>query len=277
MLFNSYQFIFLYLPIVLGGFFLIARFNRVAAGVWLALSSVFFYGWWSPRIVLLLLGSICFNYCAGYLLSRQLNKANKLMLIFAISTNLICLGFFKYANFFIESVDSLGAGIGLLDIILPIGISFYTFTQIAFLVDAYRGIAREYNFVHYLLFVTWFPHLVAGPVLHHSQMMPQFANPQTFKLNPESLSIGLTFFSIGLFKKVVIADQLATYANPLFNLTGRDSPPMFIAAWAGSLAYALQLYFDFSGYSDMAIGLSRMFNIKLPLNFNSPYKSVNII
>jgi D-alanyl-lipoteichoic acid acyltransferase DltB (MBOAT superfamily) len=262
---------------VLGGFFLVARFNKIAAGLWLALASLFFYGWWSPQFILLLLSSICFNYCAGYVLSRGQAKTNKLLLGLAISVNLVCLGFFKYVNFFISTIDSLGADIGLLDIVLPIGISFYTFTQIAFLVDAYRGVAREYNFVHYLLFVTWFPHLIAGPVLHHSQMMPQFASPQTFKPNPESLSVGLTFFAIGLFKKVVLADYLAIYANPLFNLSGPDSSPMLISAWAGSLAYTLQLYFDFSGYSDMAIGLSRMFNIKLPLNFDSPYKAVNII
>ena len=277
MLFNSYVFIFVYLPIVLGGFFLIGHFNKIAAGAWLALASVFFYGWWSPQFIWLLLGSICFNYCAGYALSRATDKKKKIVLVLAISANLVCLGFFKYANFFITNIDSLGANIGLLDIILPIGISFYTFTQIAFLVDAYRGIAREYNFVHYLLFVTWFPHLIAGPVLHHSQMMPQFANPQTFKPNLESMSVGLTFFAVGLFKKVVLADQLASFANPLFDLSGTDSSPMLISAWAGGLAYTLQLYFDFSGYSDMAIGISRIFNIKLPLNFNSPYKAENII
>lgn len=277
MLFNSYQFIFVYLPIVFGGFFLIARINHQAAGLWLALASVFFYGWWNPEFVLLLLGSIFFNYYAGYLLGLQSLKLHKPILIVAIAVNLSCLGFYKYANFFISSVDSLGAEIGLLNIILPIGISFYTFTQIAFLVDAYRGIAREYNFVHYLLFVTWFPHLIAGPVLHHSQMMPQFADKRTFRPNIESINIGLTFFSIGLFKKVVLADQFAIYANPLFETTHAGHMPMLISAWAGSLAYTLQLYFDFSGYSDMAIGLSRLFNIKLPVNFNSPYKAKNII
>lgn len=277
MLFNSYAFIFIYLPIVLGGFFLVGRFNKMAAGAWLALASLFFYGWWSPQFILLLIGSICFNYCAGYVLSHTAAKTHKLILGLAISANLICLGFFKYTNFFISSIDSLGAHIELLEIVLPVGISFYTFTQIAFLVDAYRGIAREYNFVHYLLFVTWFPHLIAGPVLHHSQMMPQFANPQTFRPNAESISVGLTFFAIGLFKKVVIADNLAIYADSLFNLSGPNASPMLISAWAGSLAYTLQLYFDFSGYCDMAIGLSRMFNIKLPLNFDSPYKAQNII
>ena len=225
----------------------------------------------------LLLGSIIFNYFAGYILGISRSKMKKFALIAAVITNLLCLGFFKYVNFFIQSADLFGANIEPLAILLPIGISFYTFTQIAFLVDAYRGIAREYNLLRYLLFVTWFPHLVAGPVLHHSQMMPQFSSAQTFKPNLESLSVGLTFFSIGLFKKVVLADQLAIFANPLFNLTAYDSAPMFIAAWAGSLCFALQLYFDFSGYSDMAIGLSRLFNVRLPLNFNSPYKATNII
>lgn len=160
-----------------------------------------------------------------------------------------------------------------LNIILPIGISFYTFTQIAFLVDTYQEKVNEYRFIHYLLFVTYFPHLIAGPVLHHKEMMPQFADSRIYKFSTTDFAVGLTIFCIGLAKKVLIADNLAPYANPLFS--GADAPSLFIA-WGGVLAYTFQLYFDFSAYSDMAIGLSRLFGVKLPLNFNSPYKATNI-
>lgn len=278
MLFNSYQFIFLYLPIVFFGFFWIARSSYRMAALWLAVASIFFYGYWNPKFVSLLFASIVFNYCAGYWIvhARQVARSKPLLIV-AIVANLLFLGAFKYANFFIATANIVNAQIGLLDIVLPLGISFFTFTQIAFLVDAHRGNAREYNFIHYLLFVTWFPHLIAGPVLHHKQMMPQFSLPETYRPNAESIAIGLTLFSLGLFKKVVLADQFALYANPVFNAVADGGHPMLLEAWIGALAYTLQLYFDFSGYSDMAIGLSRLFNIKLPLNFNSPYKAANII
>lgn len=278
MLFNSYQFIFFYLPVVLVGFFWLARSNPGVGALWLAVASIFFYGWWNPKFVILLLASIVFNYIAGRQIgqARLAGKSRPIMLV-AIVSNLVLLGVFKYANFFIAVANNGGAQIGLLELTLPIGISFFTFTQIAFLVDAHRGIAREYNFVHYLLFVTWFPHLIAGPVLHHKQMMPQFALPSTYLPNAESMSVGLTLFALGLFKKVVLADQFSLYANPIFDAVSLGSQPMLVEAWIGALAYALQLYFDFSGYSDMAIGLSRLFNIKLPLNFNSPYKAGNVI
>lgn len=278
MLFNSYQFIFLYLPTVFFGFFWIARSSHRLAALWLVVASLLFYGWWNPKFVSLLLASIIVNYGAGYLIANARKvRQSKHLLVGAIVANLLLLGIFKYANFFTSIANSAGAQLGLLDIILPLGISFFTFTQIAFLVDVHRGIAREYNFIHYLLFVTWFPHLIAGPVLHHKQMMPQFAMPATYRPNAESIAVGLTLFSIGLFKKVVLADQFALYANPVFDAAGQGESPMLFEAWIGALAYTLQLYFDFSGYSDMAIGLSRLFNVKLPLNFNSPYKAANII
>ena len=196
----------------------------------------------------------------------------------AITVNLIALGYFKYANFFIDSANQLfDSRIPTLDIILPLGISFFTFTQIAFLVDVYRGIAREYSFIHYLLFVTWFPHLIAGPVLHHKQMMPQFGHASTYRINLEHVAVGLTIFVIGLAKKVLLADNLADYATPIFKAASEGHTLMFFESWVGALSYTLQLYFDFSGYSDMAIGLSLMFNVRLPLNFDSPYKATNII
>jgi len=169
-----------------------------------------------------------------------------------------------------------GTGFQLERILLPIGISFFTFTQIAYLVDAYQGKARESNPVHYLLFVSYFPHLIAGPILHHSEMMPQFADRRTYRFDVTNFGIGAAFFFIGLLKKVVLADGVQPFVGPVF-----DADPSygltFLEAWLGALAYAMQLYFDFSGYSDMAIGLSKMFNIDLPLNFNSPYKAHNIV
>jgi alginate O-acetyltransferase complex protein AlgI len=195
-----------------------------------------------------------------------------------VITNLALLAYFKYANFFIANLSQLtGTELMVVNVVLPLGISFFTFTQIAFLVDVYRGIAREYNFIHYVLFVTYFPHLIAGPVLHHKQMMPQFGHTETYRINLENINVGLTIFIIGLAKKVLLADQFALYANPVFDVVAHGGEPKLIEAWIGALAYTLQLYFDFSGYSDMAIGLSCMFNVKLPLNFDSPYKAPNII
>jgi len=278
MLFNSFPFIFAYLPVAFLGFFWIARQNHRLAAVWLALVSLFFYSWWNPKFVLLLLASVLFNYGAGYLIGHaRVTGKSKPLLACSIVANLLLLGVFKYTNFFILTANRIGAHFALFELVLPLGISFFTFTQIAYLVDTHRGLAREYNFIDYLLFVTWFPHLIAGPVLHHKQMMPQFSLPGTYRPNADSVAVGLTLFSLGLFKKVVLADQFALYANPIFAAAAQGGHPMLLEAWIGALAYTLQLYFDFSGYSDMAIGLSRLFNIKLPLNFNSPYKATNII
>jgi len=262
-------------------FFLGSRSHRLAAGG-LGIASLSFYAVWDVRFLLLLLGSIAFNYGSGYWISIFLNNKNsdgaKKILIFSIVANLILLGYFKYTNFFIKSVNSiLTTHLSILDIALPLGISFFTFTQIAFLVDAARGKAREFSIVNYILFVTYFPHLVAGPVLHHKQMMPQFAAEKTYRLNPEHIAIGLNIFVFGLAKKVLVADSLAQYSTPIFDAVRDGNTLMFFEAWIGALAYTLQLYFDFSGYSDMAIGLSLIFNIKLPLNFDSPYKAKNVI
>lgn len=195
-----------------------------------------------------------------------------------MAANLGLIAHYKYANFFIEGGNAvLGLGWQIENIILPLGISFYTFTQVAFLVDAHRGEVREFNFIRYGLFVTYFPHLIAGPVLHHKEMMPQFALPGTYRLQWTNLSVGLTILAIGLFKKTVLADGVAPIANPVFKAAAEGAAVTFLEAWAGALAYSFQLYFDFSGYSDMPIGLSLLFGVKLPLNFNSPYKAANII
>lgn len=287
MLFNSFAFLFGYLPIVLAGYFLLDRLTssaswRLAPALWLALASLFFYAWWDVRYLPLLLASICVNYGAGRLIGARAGAARKRALVAALALNLGLLAYYKYANFFIDSVNAVavaaGAGAGSLpwtglDIILPIGISFFTFTQIAFLVDCYRGEVREYRFIHYVLFVSYFPHLIAGPVLHHRDMMPQFADPANAHPRTANFAIGLSIFTIGLAKKVLIADNLSPLAMPVF---AAGATPTLIEAWIGVLAYTFQLYFDFSGYSDMAIGLSRLFGVKLPLNFNSPYKAANI-
>jgi alginate O-acetyltransferase complex protein AlgI len=284
MLFNSYEFIFLFLPIALFGFFSVARKSNRMAALWLACVSLFFYGWWNPQYVVLLLASIGFNYAMGYSIGHVGKRRDgrdhrkKYLLTIAIGANLLLLGYFKYTNFFIgTSNDFLGTNWELAQIILPLGISFFTFTQVAFLVDVYRGIAREYSLTHYILFVSYFPHLIAGPVLHHRQMMPQFALPETYRLDWDNVSIGLTYFSIGLAKKVLLADSLSEYATPVFSAASKGGEMMLFSSWVGVIAYSFQLYFDFSGYSDMAVGLSKMFGVDLPRNFNSPYKAQNII
>jgi len=282
MLFSSPEFIYLFLPIVLSGFFWLARWSHRIAATWLLATSLFFYGWWNPAYLGLLIGSICFNYGMGLVLARESLRPEasrrRILLAFGVCANLALLGYFKYANFFLDSANTtLGTDWHAGEIILPLGISFFTFTQIAFLVDAWRGLAKEFNFIHYGLFVTYFPHLIAGPVLHHKEMMPQFGQRETYRLNWENLSVGLTIFAIGLFKKIILADGVAPYASPVFDAAGSGADLTFLEAWGGVLAYTLQLYFDFSGYSDMAIGASRMFGVRLPLNFNSPYQALNIV
>jgi len=281
-LFNSYAFLFLFLPVTFFGFFQIGRYNRPLAALWLFAASLFFYGWWNPAYVGLLLASIFFNYAFGITLSREHllghSRRKKWILALGITANLGLLGYYKYANFFVENANTaLHLGWQIEPIILPLGISFFTFTQIAFLVDAYRGEVKEANFIHYGLFVTYFPHLIAGPVLHHKEMMPQFALPATYRVHWDNLSVGLTIFGIGLFKKVVMADGIAPFAGHAFSAVADGGALTFLEAWGGALAYTFQLYYDFSGYSDMAIGISRLFGVKLPLNFDSPYKAVNII
>jgi len=281
MLFNSYVFIFAFLPVVFFGFYAIGRYSHNLALLWLTLASLFFYGWWDVHFVGLLLGSIVCNYGFGYLIGQRLSKLTgspKLLLVSAIFANMILLGYFKYANFFVENLNQLaGTTLFIGEVFLPLGISFFTFTQLAFLVDTYQGKVKEYSFIHYTLFVTYFPHLIAGPVLHHKEMMPQFAKNNTCTINLENVAAGLSIFVLGLTKKVLIADSMADIASPIFDAVSSGGQPVFLESWVGALAYTLQLYFDFSAYSDMAIGLSLMFNVRLPLNFNSPYKATSII
>jgi alginate O-acetyltransferase complex protein AlgI len=283
MLFTTAVFAMLFLPVVVAGFFLIARRSHYLAAFWVFAASVFFYGYWVPQFTLLLLGSIAVNYLVGTKISANSTPAGgsrklaRTWMIGGVVFNLALLGYFKYANFFLDSLEAaLGVHFHAARILLPIGISFFTFTQIAFLADAYQKGVREYEPAHYGLFVTYFPHLIAGPVLHHAQMMPQFQNAATYRFQFSNLAAGMAIFCVGLLKKIVIADGISPFADTVFNATSAGGMPTFYDAWLGSLAYTFQLYFDFSGYSDMAIGLSWMLNIRLPYNFNSPYKSLNI-
>ncbi|WP_027912623.1 MBOAT family O-acyltransferase [Pseudomonas sp. URIL14HWK12:I7] len=280
MLFTSFQFLFGYLPVVFVGFFLIRRFlGMKVAALWLGAASVFFYGWWDLTYVPLLLTSIIFNFVSGWLLASVDNKSSRhKILMISVGSNLGLLAYFKYANFFLaETSRVFGASFETLEIILPLGISFFTFTQIAFLVDVYRGKVREFSFVNYLLFVTWFPHLIAGPVLHHAQMMPQFRDPEIYRIQSRNLAIGFALICVGLGKKLLIADPASTYADPVFASAALGHVQEFGVSWVGALAYTIQIYFDFSGYCDMAVGLSMLFGIRLPINFNSPYKAASII
>ena len=280
MLFNSIPFLFVYLPIVLGMFFLIGGRSHRLAAAWLAVASLFFYGWWDFHYLPLLLASIVFNYAVGRALAQGSDigsRRRKWLLTFGVVADLALLGYFKYANFFIDTLNAAtGTHVAFAQVLLPLGISFFTFTQIAFLVDAARGHAKEFSLVHYGLFVTYFPHLIAGPVLHHGEMMPQFRDPATYRIRAECLAAGGAIFALGLFKKVVLADSVAPYASTAFAAAGDGTPLQLLQAWGGALAYTLQLYFDFSGYCDMAIGLSYMLGVKLPINFDSPYKARNI-
>jgi alginate O-acetyltransferase complex protein AlgI len=280
-LFNSFEFIAFFLPVSLIVYYGLNRMRMtVGANAWLLFVSLVFYSWWNVAYLPLILGSILFNYTVGALLTdSHLRKKNivspKGIFVVGVAANILFLGYFKYTDFFIANVNGLlGATQPLLHLVLPLGISFFTITQIAFLVDAYEGLVSEKNLLSYALFVTFFPHLLAGPILHHKEMMPQFENPRNKVVNYRNLTLGLFLFSIGLFKKVVIADNLAPLVDTGF---GNAAQLTFLESWVACFSYTLQLYFDFSGYSDMAIGVGWMFNISLPVNFNSPYQAVSVI
>jgi D-alanyl-lipoteichoic acid acyltransferase DltB (MBOAT superfamily) len=280
MLFNSYIFLFAFLPATIVGYF---YFNRRGenerAFFFLVVASLFFYAWWNAVYLVLILFSIGVNFYLGTSIAKSSdNRKKKLFAITGVVLNLGLLGYFKYANFFIDNINYLlGLDIHLGKIFLPLAISFFTFQQITYIVDSYKGLTKEYSFLHYCLFVTFFPQLIAGPIVHHSEMLPQFTDKARSKFRADDFAIGISMFFIGLFKKVVLADGIAAYSTPVFNAADSGAQLSFLEAWGGALAYTFQLYFDFSGYSDMAIGIARIFGIKLPLNFLSPYKAVNII
>ena len=277
MVFSSFPFIFAFLPLALLGFWATARFSTRAAGVWLVLASLGFYAYWRLDFLPLLLISIAFNFTISLVLTRTESRPRlqNAVLLMGIAADLLALFYYKYAvglsSFFgFQTV----AGVPFWEIVLPLGISFFTFTQIGYLVDVKQGVAKTRDLLSYVLFVTFFPHLIAGPILHNREMMPQFADKATYRFSGSNLAVGLTIFAIGLAKKVLLADPLA--GDVALHFAHPAAGGLF-ASWYAVIAYSLQLYFDFSGYSDMAIGLARMFNIRFPLNFNSPYKATTVI
>lgn len=275
MLFNSYEFICIFLPLVLLGYLVLARTGHRAVIAWLAFASIVFYGYWKPAFLLVLAASILVNFFCSRLIvkTRQQATAKRFIVCLGVATNLLILGYYKYLFSLLSFLSDRGVfHHQWQNILLPLGISFFTFTQIGYLIDLAQGQAEPQPFLNYVLFVTFFPHLIAGPIFHHSEVMPQFAEEHR-RINMVDMTVGATWFIMGLFKKVAIADYLAVNADQAFTSPGSLS---LFAAWGGVLSYAMQLYFDFSGYSDMAIGLARMFSIQLPLNFDSPYKSKNI-
>jgi alginate O-acetyltransferase complex protein AlgI len=278
MLFNSGVFIFIFLPLVLAGYHLLrcgGLFRYIYP--WLVLSSAFFYAWWEPAYLALLATSIGVNFALGRALRETTGGTRRGLLVLGLGLNLASIGVFKYAGFFAESVNAVaGTSLPVLQLLLPLGISFFTFQQITYLLDAYGGRTRHEPFLHYALFVSFFPQLIAGPIVHHGEMLPQFERLQRRRIRPERLAAAASIFIVGLFKKTVVADTLAHYANAAFRQAQHPEGVDLLTAWIGAMAYTFQLYFDFSGYSDMAIGLGLLFGIRLPVNFNSPYKARSI-
>jgi alginate O-acetyltransferase complex protein AlgI len=279
MLFNSYPFLFVFLPLTLLIFYGLRRVGRRDLCIpFLMLASLAFYSYWMPRDLPILLATVIWNFLfAGYL-ARPAAPGRKLALVAAISGNLGLLAYFKYFDFVVGNVAHL-LGFGYLPhgVPLPIGISFFTFTQIAYIVDCYRSRECETKFVNYGLFVTVFPHLIAGPIIHHAQMRPQFLRLIRESIDPRMVALGVPILIVGLAKKVLLADNLAALADPVFAAADKAVHLSAGSAWLGVIAYTLQIYFDFSGYSDMAVGLGLLFGLKFPVNFDSPYRSTSII
>lgn len=281
MLFNSYTFVFGYLPVVLAGFCILGARRREWALLWLTAASLVFYAWWRPVNVLLIAPSILVNYGLARLLERtgeDRRLLGKVTLISGIVFNLGFLGYFKYLNFFLGGAlnDSFGTGFVLTQLILPLGISFITFQKIAFLVDVHGGRVSRFSLADYGLFVLFFPQLIAGPIVHYREMMPQFrAAPCRF--DAENAAVGLSLFFFGLAKKLVLADPLSQMVAPIYSQAAAGADQSMTSAWIAALGFTLQIYFDFSGYSDMALGLARFFGIRLPVNFNSPLKATSIV
>lgn len=279
MLFSSIEYIFIFLPLTLVIYFLLIKQRLIVASkIWLILTSLFFYAYWNPAYLSILLLSIFINFAIGSSLNndqfkRKVHKRS--VMLFGITLNLLALGYYKYMDFFIQNTNAIfHTHLELMHILLPLGISFFTFQQITYIFDSYKGETSEYDFLNYTLFVCFFPQLIAGPIVHHKEMMPQFQKLKNKVLSHKNLTLGLFLFTIGLFKKVVLADTFSLYVASGFANNGAHLS--IIEGWLVSLAYTFQIYFDFSGYTDMALGAGKMFNINLPINFNSPYKATSI-
>jgi alginate O-acetyltransferase complex protein AlgI len=282
MLFNSTEFLFVYLPVTLAGFYLLGPASRNAAIRWLILASLVFYAWWRPVNVLIIAPSMVINYIiARTLLWLNENKGSprlsKSVLLLGISFNVIFLGIFKYTDFISGAInDVFSANLVLRHIILPLGISFITFQKIAFLVDVQAGKVKSFTFQDYCTFVLFFPQLIAGPIVHYREMMPQF-HAISCRFDKENFAVGLTLLSLGLFKKIIFADKIALLVTPLYQQAATEGGTSFLMAWMAAIGFTLQIYFDFSAYTDMALGLARFFGIRLPPNFNSPLRASSII
>jgi len=283
MLFTSWQFLLVFLPITLGGFVALQRHGRNELCVaWLLAASCAFYAYWSVAYFWLLAAAMTANYLAGRLIDHAHGRARRILFILAICGNLALLGYYKYVDFFISAfADVTGVRVALLHVFLPLGISFFTFQKIAYISDIYVGKAKSGRFLDFALFVFFFPQLIAGPIVHHAEVMPQFRK-LTAHAHVEqdarwtNYTVGFALLAIGLIKKVVVADNIAPFVEPAF-ATARVGDVGLALAWQGALCYGVQLYFDFSGYSDMAIGLARLFGVRLPANFDSPYASLSIV
>jgi D-alanyl-lipoteichoic acid acyltransferase DltB (MBOAT superfamily) len=281
MLFSSPKFIFLFLPAAVLGFFLAPAQPLWARKVWLLAVSLIFYGYWKIEYIPLLLFSICFNYIAAETVTRRRSgHSAKMACICGVTVNLLLLGYYKYTNFFAGVLGHLLGGMPPqqplhFDIVLPLAISFFTFTQIAYLVDVYRDPSLHHRFLDYALFVVFFPHLIAGPIVRHWEIIPQYSQ-RPLRPDTTDRSVGLALFLVGLAKKVLLADPLSQYVAAVYGAAAQGTVVTWFDAWLGTIAFALQIYFDFSGYSDMAIGLARLFGIKFPVNFNSPYQARSI-
>src|SRR5215469_8429959 len=282
MLFNSSEFLFVFLPAALGGFYLLGSISRASAIRWLILVSLVFYAWWRPVNVLIIGPSILINFAfASILLHLSKHESSRrtsyAVLALGIAFNVVFLGFFKYTDFIFSTVnDVFSTNLVLRHIILPLGISFITFQKIAFLVDVQAGRVRSFIFQDYCTFVLFFPQLIAGPIVHYREMMPQF-HAVSCRFDKENVAVGLTLLVLGLFKKVVLADKIAPLVTPIYDNAAAGGRISFLLAWMAAIGFTLQIYFDFSGYTDMALGLARFFGIRLPPNFNSPLRASNII
>ncbi len=282
MLFNSYEFIFAFLPLTIAAFYLFGAFSRTWSLRWLILASFFFYAWWRPLNVLLIAPSILVNFALARMLLRlgdneQRQRARTAVLVVGIAFNIAFLGYFKYTNFLGNTInDVFGANLVLTQIILPLGLSFITFQKIAFLIDVHSGRIKSFTLQDYCLFVLFFPQLIAGPIVHYREMMPQF-HDTTSRFDKQNFAVGLTLFFFGLFKKVVLADNIALLVTPIYEHAAAGQSTSLLMAWMAAIGFTLQIYFDFSGYTDMALGAARCFGIRLPPNFNSPFKASSII
>jgi len=281
-LFNSYEFIFAFLPVTLAGFFALGIVSRTTALRWIIFVSLVFYALWRPFNVVLIAPSILINFVLARTLQRLADdekrfRASRLVLLLGIAFNIAFLGYFKYVDFGLSTInDVFGANLVLTHVILPLGISFITFQKIAFLIDVHGGRVRSFTLQDYCLFVLFFPQLIAGPIVHYREMMPQFLSAPC-RFDKENFAVGLTLLFFGLFKKVVLADHMATVVTPIYNQATSGGEISLLLAWAAAVGFTLQIYFDFSGYSDMALGLARFFGIRLPQNFYSPLQASSII